>query len=772
MVTFTLILPTKLEGALAGSFVYQTVLAASLVEKGLVIASESSNHVDVMAVKGYPLPAVVCNDGPDVKVFFQAKAAVGSILMTKHSVGLMLPEEELVERVRMAVREERDVDPDVFAALSSATSSLFAKVLLAGYVLSYSKGPKTVMPLAMVEWSRSLVSSHEPALSLVEEYLAVSVAGRQNVKEGVAFVYDETAERLPRKDARNILITAALPYVNNVPHLGNIIGAVLSADVYARYCRLRGYETLFVCGTDEYGTATETKALEEGISCADLCAKYYKLHAAIYDWFGISTDIFGRTSTAQQTAITHEIFKGLYDNEYFFEQSMDQTYCEQCARFLADRYVEGVCPHCAYGDARGDQCDGCGKLLDPTELLAPRCKVCRATPVVRSSNHLFLDLSKLQPKCDAFVSQQALAGHWSANSTSISKAWLTEGLKPRCMTRDLRWGTPVPLPGFEDKVFYVWFDACFGYISITACYTEKWRQWWQADASAKVELVQFMGKDNVPFHTVIFPSTLIGTASHPSSQSVDSITTPWTLLHHINTTEYLNYEQGKFSKSRGIGVFGNDARDSGIPVAFWRYYLLAVRPETTDAAFSWDDFGARANNELLANLGNFVSRITKFTAAKLHGRVPLISTLTEKEDALIGKVDAELAIYLEQMEGIHLKAALKTVMAISSLGNAYLTDGGLDQRLLSQEPARCATILAVALNLAYLLSALLDPFIPTTAADIRRMLNAPVRCIPGRFEVDLLREGHALGLPFHLFSKIEEARLRELRAKFVGKQVK
>ena len=432
------------------------------------------------------------------------------------------------------------------------------------------------------------------------------------VNESVIFKgQDKTVKVLPCDDGsnRNILITSALPYVNNVPHLGNIVGAVLSGDVYARYCRRSGYKTLYICGTDEYGTATETKALEEGMSCKSICDKYFKMHASIYEWFQIEFDSFGRSSTPIQTEITHEIFKDLYENGFFFAKSVDQCYCEGCARFLADRYVEGTCPLCGFDDARGDQCDGCGKLLNAIELKSPQCKLCRSTPVIRSSNHLFLDLSKLQTECEGFVENAAKICNWSSNSLAIARAWLTEGLRPRCMTRDLKWGTSVPMSGFEDKVFYVWFDAPIGYISITAGYdSENWRLWWQNPKN--VELHQFMGKDNVPFHTVIFPSTLMGTRQ------------PWTLLHQLNSTEYLNYEGGKFSKSRGTGVFGSDARDSGIPASIWRYYLLASRPESTDAAFSWSDFVAKTNSELLANLGNFVNRATRFVAAKMDSLVP------------------------------------------------------------------------------------------------------------------------------------------------------
>lgn len=554
---------------------------------------------------------------------------------------------------------------------------------------------------------------------------------------------------------KNVLITSALPYVNNVPHLGNIVGAVLSADVYARYCRVEGNRTLYVCGTDEYGTATETKALEEGMTCQAICDKYFKMHSSIYEWFQIEFDAFGRSSTPVQTEITHEIFRDLYENDFFFAKSVDQCYCEGCSRFLADRYVEGTCPLCGFTDARGDQCDGCGKLLNAIELKEPQCKLCRNTPVVRTSNHLFLDLSKLQSQCEDFVEGAAKTAHWSANSLSIARAWLTEGLRPRCMTRDLKWGTSVPIAGFEDKVFYVWFDAPIGYISITAGYDkDNWRRWWQNPGN--VSLHQFMGKDNVPFHTVIFPSTLLGTGK------------PWTLLHQLNSTEYLNYEGGKFSKSRGTGVFGSDARDSGIPASIWRYYLLSSRPESTDSAFSWSDFVAKTNSELLANLGNFVNRSTRFLAAKLDSRVPS-GELSESDRLFLSEhVDAELNRYREAMDLCNLRAALKCAMAVSAAGNLYLAEQKLDNKLLQGNPDRCGVVLAVALNLCYVLSALLEPFIPGTSEDILKILRLPARKIPRSFSL-AIRPGHRIGQPFHLFTKLDETAVCELKAKFAGK---
>ncbi|CAN6458665.1 unnamed protein product [Victoria cruziana] len=338
--------------------------------------------------------------------------------------------------------------------------------------------------------------------------------------------------KIPVDGRRNVLITSALPYVNNVPHLGNIIGCVLSADVFARYCRLRRYNTVYVCGTDEYGTATETKAMEEGCSPSEICDKYHAIHKEIYEWFDICFDHFGRTSSPNQTVVCQSIFNELLQNNWLTENTMQQLYCNTCNRFLADRLVEGTCPTagCEYGDARGDQCEKCGKLLNPTELIDPRCKVCRTSPRIRDTNHLFLELPLLKDKLEEYINRASVAGSWSQNAIQATHAWLKEGLKSRCITRDLKWGVPVPLEKFKDKVFYVWFDAPIGYVSITACYTPEWEKWWKNPEN--VELFQFMGKDNVPFHTVMFPSTLLGTGEN------------WTLMKTISVTEYLNYEAG------------------------------------------------------------------------------------------------------------------------------------------------------------------------------------------------------------------------------------
>ncbi|KAI8323309.1 methionyl-tRNA synthetase, partial [Martensiomyces pterosporus] len=570
---------------------------------------------------------------------------------------------------------------------------------------------------------------------------------------------------LPQKGAKNVLITSALPYVNNVPHLGNVIGSTLSADVFARYSRVRGNNTLYICGTDEYGTATETKALEEGVSCQELCDKYHTLHKDVYDWFGLSFNYFGRTTTKKQTDIVQGIFRKCYDNGFIVENAMTQLYCEACSRFLADRYVEGTCPYCNYDDARGDQCDKCGKLINAVDLIDPRCKLDGNRPVIRESKHLFLDLERLQPKCDAFVSESSEAGRWSANGLTITNSWLKEGLKPRCITRDLKWGVPVPLDGYESKVFYVWFDACIGYPSITANYTDEWESWWKNPDNVK--LYQFMGKDNVPFHTVVFPSTEIASGED------------WTFLHHISTCEYLNYETGKFSKSRGVGVFGNNARETGVPADVWRYFLLANRPESADTVFTWNDFVARNNNELLANIGNFCNRVVKFLDAntKYAGVLPaadpsLIAPGADTSDRrLIDDVNALLARYIEQMDGVHLKSGLRTAMEISARGNQYLQESKLDNALYSDHRAQCDTVLAVATNLIYLLSAVFHPFMPATSASIARQLNAPERVLTETFELEL-KPGHVIGKAEYLFNRIDEKKIEEWRAKFGGSQDK
>ncbi|KAG6546532.1 hypothetical protein Mapa_012081 [Marchantia paleacea] len=579
--------------------------------------------------------------------------------------------------------------------------------------------------------------------------------------------------RVPIPGKRNVLVTSALPYVNNVPHLGNIIGCVLSADVYARYCRIRGYNVIYMCGTDEYGTATETKAMEEGISPKEICDKYHAIHREIYEWFDIDFDMFGRTSTPQQTVICQAIFQKLLEKDRLLEDKMEQPYCNTCLRFLADRFVEGTCPHatCRYEDARGDQCDKCGKLLNAADLINPRCKRCGNPPQIRETEHMFLDLPQLKDRLEAYVTNTSVSGGWSQNSVQTTNAWIRDGLKPRCITRDLKWGVPVPLEKYKEKVFYVWFDAPIGYISITANYTSEWEKWWKSPND--VELVQFMGKDNVPFHTVIFPSTLLGTDD------------PWTLMKTISVTEYLNYESGKFSKSRGVGVFGNDAKTTGIPVEVWRYYLLTNRPEMSDTLFTWVDLQAKQNNELLKNLGNFVHRSLSFlvkpSGEGYAGVIPEAPGAESHELTITlgAKVGELVKEYVEVMEKVKLKQGLRTAMNVSSLGNLYLQDSKF-WKLYKEEPAACAIVLRTSLGLVHLLATLLEPFMPSFSHKVLAQLNLPPSSLSlsdekGDVEKafkpwELVPADHHIGSPTPLFAEMKDEEMEGYRSKFAGSQ--
>ncbi len=550
---------------------------------------------------------------------------------------------------------------------------------------------------------------------------------------------------------KKILITSALPYVNNIPHLGNIIGCVLSADVFARFCRSKGYECIYICGTDEYGTATETKAREMGVSPKEICDKYYPLHKKVYDWFNISFDYFGRTSTPKQTEIAQDIFLKLYKNGYVFKDEVEQFFCEKCNMFLADRYIEGTCPFCGYDEARGDQCDNCGKLLEPAELINPHCKICGNTPVLKKSKHLFLDLPKLKDKLLAWINKTSKKGRWSHNSLSMTMAWIRDGLKPRAITRDLTWGTPLPLEEYKNKVFYVWFDAPIGYISITANYTEDWEKWWKNPE--EVLLYQFMGKDNVPFHTVIFPATLIGTGDN------------YTLLYHINTTEYLNYESGKFSKSRNIGVFGDSVMKTGIPSDVWRYYLLINRPEKSDTVFKWKDFQEKVNKELIANLGNLVNRVVSFIERYFNGEVPGFSEdevnrhFRNQSEILINKIT-------EHLENVELKDGLKEVMSFSKQGNQFFQTQE-PWKTIKNNKKSASTTLYVLVNYIKDISILIEPYLPETSKKIRHLLNIDKVGWSDLGKLSI-KPGHKIRPHEPLFKKLENKEIEKLRKRFSG----
>jgi methionyl-tRNA synthetase len=550
---------------------------------------------------------------------------------------------------------------------------------------------------------------------------------------------------------------------------------VLSADAFARFCRLWGYETLYVCGTDEYGTATETRAAEEGLSPRDLCDRYHVIHADIYRWFNIAFDKFGRTSTPIQTEVTQDIFKKLDAAGFISEQTIEQLHCARCGRFLADRYIRGICPHCASPEARGDQCEACGKLLDPTELKEPRCAACGSAPSLKPTSHLYIKLPQIRERLEEWIKTAAVRGGWANNAVQMTQAWIRDGLKERAITRDLKWGIPVPRPGYENKVFYVWFDAPIGYISISGNLGEDlarggaaesgaelksfadWRDfvnyWWKSPDD--VELFQFIGKDNIPFHTVIFPSSLLGSGDK------------WTMLHHMSSTEYLNYESGKFSKSRGIGVFGTDAMETGIPSDVWRFYIYYNRPEKADALFTWKDFQEKVNGELIGNLGNLVNRTLSFVTRYYGGRLPegeseprFWEQVKNFEDGIAAKLDRA-----------GLRDAFREVFELSSFANKYFQDGE-PWKTRTGDPPRAAALIR---DLAFVvrdMAVLVEPYMPQAAAKIASFFGLTL----GK-NLSWKDIGRPEGLPQDLtiqsevlFAKLEDDLVEGLRERYAGSQ--
>ena len=543
------------------------------------------------------------------------------------------------------------------------------------------------------------------------------------------------------------LITSALPYVNNIPHLGNLT-QVLSADVFARFCRLKGYETLYICGTDEYGTASETRALQEGVTPRELCDHYHAIHRDIYKWFNISFDYFGRTSTPKQTEIVQHIFNEVDKNGYISEKESEQLYCPECKRFLADRYVTGTCPHCGDTGARGDQCDKCGTLLDPTELIDPKCSVCGHTPELKKTKHLYINLPKALPLLQKWMDKASVEGFWAKNAIQITNSWIRDGLQERCITRDLKWGIPVPKEGFEDKVFYVWFDAPIGYISITANATENWEYWWRDPENT--ELFQFIGKDNIPFHTVIFPSSLLATGEK------------WTMLHHMSSTEYLNYEGGKFSKSRGIGIFGNDVQETGIKADVWRFYMFYNRPEKQDFTFTWKDFQEKINKELIGNLSNLVNRTLTFVKRFYDGNLGE-GALDQELKAQIIEKEKEITDSLERADE---RDALRAIFALSDIGNKAF-QASEPWKLRNEDPERAKAILRTLVYLIRDLGVMVTPYMPSTGEKILAFVSSPSStwndC--GTFTGEL-----KVGEISLLFEKLEDKRVEELRERYSGSQ--
>ncbi len=507
-------------------------------------------------------------------------------------------------------------------------------------------------------------------------------------------------------------ITSALPYINGVKHLGNLIGSMLPADVHARFRRLQGHEVLFVCATDEHGTPAELAALEAGQSVRDYCDDQHLLQAKVCERFGLSFDVFGRTSSRQNHQLTLQFATRLYEAGFLECRETNQMYSRADNRFLPDRYVEGTCPVCASANARGDQCEACGTQLDPGDLIAPRSAISGSTDLeTRTTRHFHLLQSKLENRIAMWLRTK---DGWPLLTRSIAHKWLKEGLKDRSITRDLSWGVPVRIndripEGFESKVFYVWFDAPIGYIGATVEWSERtggdWRRWWRNDQGAADAVhVQFMGKDNVGFHTVGFPATLIGSGE------------PWHLVDRLKSFNWLAYDGGKFSTSRRRGIFMDAALDIA-PADVWRWSLVSYAPETDDTNFSLDLLRTTTNAELADGLGNFATRLTRFSASAFDGLIPeetkddvsVFELAREVEDAFAGITYAH--------ENLEFRAAARATRRLWDIGNRFLARQSPWQKIAKDRSAAVSSTRA-ALGLMRLISIAARPIIPTLAREL------------------------------------------------------
>ncbi|MDI5964252.1 methionine--tRNA ligase [Streptomyces sp. SL13] len=564
------------------------------------------------------------------------------------------------------------------------------------------------------------------------------------------------------------LITSALPYINGIKHLGNMVGSMLPADVYARYLRQRGQDVLYICATDEHGTPAELAAKEAGLPVAEFCAQQHRAQKAVYDGFQISFDYFGRSSSPQNHEATQEIARELQRNGFIEERAIRQVYSLDDERFLPDRYIVGTCPHCGYDKARGDQCENCTRVLDPTDLIDARSAISGSSRLeVRETKHLFLLQSLLAAEVEAWVDEHGK--EWPNLASSIARKWLTEGLQDRAITRDLEWGVPVPADTWPElaaagKVFYVWFDAPIEYIGATREWADldpaarDWRSWWW-EADDTVRYTEFMAKDNVPFHTVMFPATLLGTRA------------AWKKVDFVKAFNWLNYYGGKFSTSQRRGVF-TDAALEVLPADYWRYFLMANAPESDDTSFTWELFAAGVNKDLADTLGNFVNRVLSFSRKRFGDAVPAGSPAGEAEHKLGEQIAALLAEYEEQLEALQFRKAAQALRSLWSAGNAYLEEKAPWLEIKTDQDAAALT-LRTAMNLIHLYAVVSEPFIPSSARAMRDAFTLESDTAtwvgPDRARaLDAVPAGTPFTVPPVLFAKITDEDLDAFRERFGG----
>ena len=563
------------------------------------------------------------------------------------------------------------------------------------------------------------------------------------------------------------LITSAIPYINGVKHLGNLVGSQLPADLFARYQRGRGYEVLYLCATDEHGTPAELAAAEAGQPVADYCAEMHRLQAKISEGFRLSFDHFGRSSGPQNHALTQHFASQLAKAGLIREVSETQMYSPTDGRYLPDRYIEGTCPNCGFEEARGDQCDNCTKQLDPTDLINPRSTVSGATDLEqRDTKHLYLAQSQMRSQLQNWIDSKA---DWPVLTTSIAKKWLNDGdgLQDRGITRDLDWGIPVKngdqdWPGMEGKVFYVWFDAPIEYIAcaqewVDAGKGSDWERWWRTDKGAEdVTYTQFMGKDNVPFHTLSFPATILGSGE------------PWKLVDYIKSFNYLNYDGGQFSTSRGRGVFMDQALEI-LPADYWRWWLLSNAPETSDTEFTWELFQANVNKDLADVLGNFVSRVTKFCRSKFGEAVPEGGAWGDQEQALIDELNSRIRTYEQYMDTMEVRKSAAELRAIWVAGNEYL-QAAAPWSTFKENPDQAAAQIRMALNLIRIYAVLSAPFMPDASETLMGAMHTEDNSWPADVQkaLEALAPGHAFTVPDVTFRKITDDERDAWKERFAG----
>ena len=540
------------------------------------------------------------------------------------------------------------------------------------------------------------------------------------------------------------IVCSAWPYVNTLPHLGTFIH-LLSADVFSRYLSLKGEDVISVTGSDEHGTPIEVEAIKKGVPPKQLTDEYHAAICGLLDKYQIHFTNYTRTENPVHKRYVQEFYRKVYDNGFIYSETVNLPFCPKCERFLPDRFVEGICPHCGKDNARGDQCDSCGRVLDPLELKSPRCAFCGTTPTVKPSKHWFFDLPKFSDSLTNYIDSST---GLPENARNFSKRWLQEGLRPRALTRDNRWGIPAPFPGAEEKTIYVWLEAVLGYVSAAVEWAEKngrpddWKTFW---FDKETKNVHFIGKDNIPFHTIIFPALLMATK--------DPYVLPW----QVASTEFILFDNKKFSKSHRIGVWMDEALQVA-PADYWRYFLIAIRPETKDANFTWKDFQARVNSDLNDVLGNFVHRTLTFIKNNFSGKIPSPGEFNELDKAILAKLQGAPKKASAALDQCKLREGLSAVIDLARDGNLYLSESE-PWHSIKREAVSARTTMFICAQLVRSLAVLLAPFLPTTADSIWAQLGLQNGVSKRRWEEAgeiLLREGHVIGDPVPLFKKISD----------------